>query len=78
MNSKTLSLIALILAITFPLAGFIVGLLALSKANKEGGDGKGLAIAAVAIGSLWVLLALFIIVMIFAGGIGYFMVPKPS
>lgn len=77
MDNKTFAVIALVVAILLPLAGFILGIVALARMKGKKDEGRGFAIAAVVIGSLWVLLALFIIVMIFVGGFGYVITPRP-
>lgn len=64
-------------AVLFPLVGMALGIVALVRMKGEKDEGKGFAIAAIVIGSLWVLFALFIIAMIFFGTFTRIMVPRP-
>ncbi len=64
METKNLAILGLILAFFIPLAGLIVGAVALSKINKGGGEGKGVAIAAVVISCVG-MLALPILFFVF-------------
>ncbi len=76
MDNKTLAIIAFILAFLFPIAGLILGIVALVKI-KNGVDksGKGFAVAAVIISGAVFLLSLL---LIFIGGIAYFGVLNPA
>ncbi|MBN2454052.1 DUF4190 domain-containing protein [Candidatus Woesearchaeota archaeon] len=73
MENKNLAIIALVLAFFFPLVGLIIGIVALVKINKEGGEGKGMAIAAIVIGAIMTLLA-----PVLFGAIAYFGILSPS
>ncbi|MCP3686239.1 MAG: DUF4190 domain-containing protein [bacterium] len=81
MQTKNLAILGLILAFLIPLAGFIVGIIALSRINKQGGEGKGVAIAAVAISCIGMILVLiFVIPFVFViiGSLSYFGVMEPG
>ncbi len=75
MDNKTQAIIALILAFLFPLAGLIWGIVVLVKIkNSVDKEGKGFAIAAVAIGFLLTMAPLIIVI----GVLSYFGTVEPS
>lgn len=58
-KTPVIAIIALILAIVFPLAGLIVGIIAYNDIKKtKNQTGKGLALAAIIIGAILTLLGL--------------------
>ncbi len=73
--SKTLSIIAFILAFILPLVGLILGIVALVKINRGQAEGKGLAVAAIVLGAIFTLV---LPVLVFIGGLAYFGVLSPS
>lgn len=46
-NYNTLAVLAIIFAFIFPLAGLVLGIIALNQIKKTGEKGRGLAIAAI-------------------------------
>jgi hypothetical protein len=74
MKDKTLAIIALITSILFPLVGLILGIIALRKINKEGGEGKGMAIAAIILSIIFMIFSTLILI----GAFAYFGVLNPS
>lgn len=58
-KTNTLAIVALILAIFFPLIGAILGHVSMGQIKKSGEDGRGLALAAIIVG--WVLTAVGIL-----------------
>lgn len=54
-----------VLAFFFPLLGIIFGAMGISKANKMGGSGKGLAIAAVIISSIATVISFIVFITSF-------------
>lgn len=58
-KTNTLAIVALILAIFFPLVGAILGHVSMGQIKKSGEDGRGLALAAIIVG--WVLTAVGIL-----------------
>ncbi len=74
--TNVLSIIAIIGAFVFPIAGIVVGFIALGQIKKTGEAGHGLALAGVVLGfvfsALYLLLIIFSIVfpLLVAGSIG--------
>jgi hypothetical protein len=59
-----LSIIGFIFAFVFPPAGFVLGIIALSQIKRTNEKGRGLAIAAIVLGALFLL---FLIMMVVIG-----------
>lgn len=73
-KTSGLAIAALILAIFIPIVGLVLGIIALSQIkNNPNLKGKGLAIAAIIIGSLTVVLAVIIFV-----GVSWFLIGDPA
>ncbi len=53
---NTLAILAIIFAFLFPLAGIILGIIALNQIKKTGEKGKGLAIAAIILPIVMIIL----------------------
>jgi hypothetical protein len=66
--TNTLSIIALIAAFVIPLAGIIVGFIALNQIKRTGEGGHGLALAGVVLGFVFSILYILLIV-------GSFLIP---
>lgn len=77
MNNRTFAIIAMVVAVVFPFAGLVFGIVALARMRRKKDEGRGFAIAAIVIGSFWALLAFFILVLIFVGSFAYIMAPRP-
>ncbi|MBN2454051.1 DUF4190 domain-containing protein [Candidatus Woesearchaeota archaeon] len=75
MENKNLAIIAFVLAFFFPLVGAIIGIVALVHINKEGGEGKGLAIAAIVVGGVFTLALPFFLMV---GAMAYFGALDPA
>lgn len=60
-----------VLAFFFPLLGIIFGAMGISKANKMGGSGKGLAIAAVIISSIATVISFIVFATSFTAIMAY-------
>lgn len=73
--TKTLSILAFILAFILPLVGLILGIVALVKVNKGEAEGKRFAIAAIVIGAVFTFILPFLIVI---GSLAYFGTMNPS
>ncbi len=73
--TKTLSILAFILAFILPLVGLILGIVALVKVNKGKAEGKGFAIAAIVIGAVSTVI---VPLLIFIGSLAYFGTMNPS
>lgn len=58
-RTNVLAIVALVLAIFFPLVGAILGHVALSQIKKTGESGRGIALAAVIIG--WIVTGIAIL-----------------
>ncbi len=78
--TNVLAIIALVAAFVFPLAGIVVGHIALGQIKKTGEAGHGLALAGTVLGYvftvLWILVFVFSLVLPFliigtAGSYGY-------
>ncbi len=75
--TNVLSIIALIAAFVIPLAGIIVGFIALGQIKKTGEGGHGLALAGVILGFVFSVLYILLIVvgtlvpLLIAGSYGY-------
>ena len=76
--TNTLSIIALVGAFVIPLAGIIVGFIALGQIKKTGEGGHGLALAGVILGIVFSVLWLIIVAtsvlipLLFAANYGYY------
>lgn len=67
-GTNVLAIISLIGAFVFPLAGVICGHIALSQIKRTGENGRGLAIAGLVIGYVYIaFVVLFVIIAIVAG-----------
>ena len=77
MDNKSLAIIAVVLAFLVPIAGIILGVIALKRAGREAGRGKELAIAAIAIGVVTTLIFVPLL-LVFIGAGAYFGVLSPS
>ncbi len=78
MDNKTLAIIALVLAFLFPIAGLILGIVALVKIkNSVDKNGKGFALAAVIISGVAFIFSLFLIISVI-GSLAYFGVLSPA
>ncbi|MDN4597252.1 DUF4190 domain-containing protein [Leifsonia virtsii] len=67
-GTNVLAIISLIGAFVFPLAGVICGHIALSQIKRTGENGRGLAIAGLIIGYVYIaFVVLFVIIAIIAG-----------
>ncbi|MCP3686240.1 MAG: DUF4190 domain-containing protein [bacterium] len=75
METKDLAVLGLILAFFVPIAGLIIGAVALSKIKNQGGEGKGAAIAAIIIGCLGFVI---VPIMFFTIFMAYFGVVSPT
>jgi zinc transporter ZupT len=61
-KTNTMAIMALVLTFVFPPIGLIIGVIALRQIKKTKESGKGLAVAAVALSSLWVGLLVAVII----------------
>lgn len=66
MDSRDLAVLALVFTIIVPIVGLVIGIVALSRI-KPGGEGRGIAIASIVVGSVLVLAGLVVLAMLFAG-----------
>jgi len=67
-GTNVLAIISLVGAFLFPLAGVICGHIALSQLKRTGESGRGLAIAGLVIGYIYIaFVALFVVIAIIAG-----------
>jgi hypothetical protein len=74
-GTNTLAIIALICSFIFPPAGLILGIISLVQINKNPNQsGKGLAVAAIVLSSVFMLLAILFTFFILAFSIGLFSV----
>ena len=65
-RTNTYAIVGFIMAFFFPLVGFILSIIGISKAQELGGKGKGLAVAGLVI-SLLDVIAIILIVVIAVG-----------
>ncbi len=80
--TNTLAIIALIAAFVVPPAGIICGIIARRQIRQTGEAGDGLALAAIIVGSAYVVLGLMFLVIgffvLFAAGTMISHIPSPS
>ena len=65
---SAVAIVALVAVFVFPLAGLILGIVALSSIKKNGQQGKGLAITAIVLGAVFTLISVAFFFLIFAIG----------
>jgi hypothetical protein len=63
-KTNTMAIVALVLTFVFPPIGLIIGIIALNQIKKTHEEGKGLALAAIVLSSLWVALIALAIIML--------------
>ena len=65
-QTNTMAIVGLVLAFTFPAAGIVVSIIALSQIAKTGEDGRGLALAGLVISIVSVVMfILFLAIWLF-------------
>ena len=68
-KTNTMAIVALILTFFFPPLGLILGFVALKQIKQTNEGGKGLALAAVVLSSLWVALIVLAVIMVTIFGV---------
>lgn len=65
-KTNLFAILALVGAFVFPLAGLILGIIALKQVKETGEQGRGLALAGVIISAVYMVVAVIIIIASFA------------
>jgi len=68
-GTNVLAIIALVGAFVFPLAGVICGHIALSQIKRTGESGRGLAIAGLVIGYIYIAFIVLFVILAIVGSI---------
>jgi hypothetical protein len=62
-KTNTVAIVALILGILIPIGGIIAGAIALNQIKRTGENGRGLAIAGIVIGAVYIAIVLIFVVI---------------
>jgi hypothetical protein len=62
-KTNTVAIVALILGILIPIGGIIAGAIALNQIKQTGENGRGLAIAGIVIGAVYIVVVLLIVII---------------
>jgi hypothetical protein len=65
-KTNLLAILALVGAFVFPLAGLILGIIALKQIKQTGEQGRGLALAGVIISAVYIVAVIIIMIVTFA------------
>jgi hypothetical protein len=68
-GTNVLAILALVGAFVFPLAGVICGHIALSQVKRTGESGRGLAIAGLVIGYVYIAIIVLVIILAIVAGV---------